>query len=84
MGNCRDCRFWSQTLNATWDERWASGVGGDMAYCLVTMSGSAVCSPDLVNPLGDRSLAWAYGDEGWLEVLVTQPDFGCVQFKAKT
>lgn len=83
MGNCRDCRWWAQSLGPEVDQwgHWSNILGGD-GYCLMTLSGSATCRESVPNE-PNVTKAWANDDEGHLACLVTSPDFGCVQFEAR-
>jgi hypothetical protein len=87
---CRDCRFWSQSVGPRFDDDpnvgVASAIGGDgtWGYCLATIDGSAEGHDGTpANPLGEAARALVADTEGWLGVLTTREDFGCVQWAVR-
>lgn len=89
MPRCRDCRFWVKSLGPEVDQwpLWVNILGeGDEGdgYCLATLEGSAAVRESAPsNPIAATTKAYAHDDEGHLAILVTAPDFGCVQFQQK-
>lgn len=79
MPHCRDCRWWNQGHEALSDlpGGFVSGpikTGGGV--CLLTETKS-------LEPVHAQSKAIVWEGDQYVGVLVTAPDFGCVQFEVK-
>jgi hypothetical protein len=71
MGRCKNCKWWKPQRT----ELCEQGAG----RCDLTVVRSDWFSSELMHP---SSLAWASGNDGAQDSLLTKADFGCVQFEA--
>lgn len=76
-GFCRDCKWWQATAKSTRFD-W-----GSYMVCAKT-SGDGARADAIEDGTPEESLASAYSPDmpAVPAVLVTAPDFGCVQFEA--
>lgn len=73
MGNCKDCKHWSQDRNEFWELTHLKYEGKE----LNEQSEYGACSSD--------SVKWfARYDGGYNAELLTRHDFGCVLFEARS
>lgn len=75
QGCCRDCRWWGEKDN---DLLWAGDIRHptDRHHCMLTYW-------DGQRPDWSHTKAYAVDGDNFLAILLTAPDFGCVQFEAK-
>jgi len=78
-GNCRDCGHWADEDSEDLGfrscglvEHWSSSTGYNEAY-----------TERVIEPRSRHLKAFAEDASGYSAYLMTAPDFGCVQFKAK-
>lgn len=83
MSNCKDCRWWERVdIEPDYQRSDDVALVRNWGLCALTKS-------DMNEPRTSSSLAFA-SNEGYetdadqdRSVLVTAPDFGCVQFEAR-
>lgn len=92
MSTCADCRWWAPTDGGEWwGETWLSSRGPAWGECALTASHDAKPAgtsswerePEGTAEARAETRALAKDVSGYAAVLVTAPDFGCVQWKAK-
>lgn len=72
LPRCKDCRWWSTEHRLGWLSDRSDGRG----HCERAESEDG-------QPVDKDSLAYTEDGESYRAILITAPDFGCVQFQAR-